>query len=125
MANDASEPAQTIAIKKALEEVGTAANEFYKLSARQPEENDPAVGGGELTVANTVLFAKTMNLLRAVRGPVDMLLAHFQNVSILRMFHVAFFANISSVWMCPTITSYLLAVFWPAVRFNISFRRLN
>lgn len=82
MADPATAPDE--AIKKALADVTTAADHYSKLSARSAGQNgvlrDGVNSAGELTVSHNDLFVKAMQLVRAVRGPVDMLFAHFEHV---------------------------------------------
>ncbi|KAI9792780.1 MAG: hypothetical protein M1816_001512 [Peltula sp. TS41687] len=65
-----------------MDQVSTAADEFYKLSsAQQSEGNQSAVAGGELTQANSALSMKIINLLHAVRGPAEMVFAQVENIT--------------------------------------------
>jgi len=80
-----SATAQDNAVKEALKDVTAAADQYYKLSAQSAGQNgvrrDGVNSAGELTVSHNQLFVKAMQLVRAIRGPVDMLFAHFENVS--------------------------------------------
>lgn len=77
--------AQDDAISKALEDVTAAADRYSKLSAQSVAQNgvvrDGVNSAGRLTVSHNQLFVKAMQLVRTIRGPVDMLFAHFENVS--------------------------------------------
>ena len=74
------------AIKKALKDVTTAADQYAKLSERSGGDNgvvrDGVNSAGELTVSHNELSVKALQLICAIRGPVDMLFAHFENVSL-------------------------------------------
>lgn len=79
MAHPATAPED--AIMKALADVTTAADQYSKLSAGQNGVlRDGVNSAGELTVSHNDLFVKSMQLVRAIRGPVDMLFAHFEHV---------------------------------------------
>lgn len=84
-----SATAQDDAIKEALKDVTGAADQYYKLSAQSAGQSgvlrDGVNSAGDLTVLHNQLFVKAMQLVRAIRGPVDMLFAHFENVSCITM----------------------------------------
>lgn len=80
---------QNEAIKGALKDVEAAADRYYKLSAQSAGANGVARDGvnsaGELTVSHNELFMKAMQLIRTIRGPVDMTFAHFENVRLAKL----------------------------------------
>ena len=82
MANTAESIAQQNApIQQALKETSALAQEYSKISSKYAD----ATGireSGEVSQAHTALFLQTAKLLRTVRGPVDMIYSHFENVRI-------------------------------------------
>ena len=82
-----SQPATTPddGIKKALVDVTAAADRYIKLSARSAGQagisRDGVHSAGELTVSHNELLMNATQLVRAIRGPVDMLFTHFEHES--------------------------------------------
>lgn len=70
---------QNTAIKQALEETNALAERYSKISSRHADTSiqEP----GEIGEVHTALSLQTAKLLRTVRGPVDMIFSHFENVS--------------------------------------------
>lgn len=80
MAKSAESVTQEIAgIEQALEDVRLAAIEYAQVSSKNAGKAG-MVEFGEVSNTHTALFLKTHNLLRAVRGPADMIWSHFENV---------------------------------------------
>lgn len=95
------------AIKKALEDVTAAADSFRKLSTQSAGQNGVARDGvnsaGELTVSHNEMFIKAMHLVRAIRGPVDMTFAHFENVSVAPFLSISIFSSLNGSHRPQTI----------------------
>ena len=67
-------------ITQALKDV-TAAVEKYTAIVPTNAENASVTEKAEVSDAQTAMFRETTKLLLAVRGPVDMIFSHFENVS--------------------------------------------
>lgn len=74
---------QNAAIKQALDETNALAEMYSKISSAHAGASGTQEPG-EIGKAHTALSLQTAKLLRTVRGPVDMVFSHFENVS----FHV-------------------------------------
>lgn len=69
------------ALRQALKDVSTAIDNYAE-KAIQNVGNKSAEASGEVSELHKALFLKTSSLARTVRGPVDMLISHFEDVSI-------------------------------------------
>jgi hypothetical protein len=82
MANTAEAIAQqNAAIQQALKETSALAEEYAKISSKYAGASG-IQESGEVSQAHTALSQQTAKLVRTVRGPVDMLFYHFENVRI-------------------------------------------
>jgi hypothetical protein len=74
--------AEIAALKHSLREVAAAINKYADLAVQNVENKD-VTASGSVSQSHKDLLLKTNNLLRTVRGPVDMVISHLENVSIL------------------------------------------
>lgn len=73
--------AQEIAsIKQLLSRVSAAVDTYAECAAKHVDGNS-ASAAGEVGEKHTALFMETSQLLRTVRGPLDMVFSNFENVS--------------------------------------------
>jgi len=72
--------AEIAALKHSLTEVTAAVNEYAELAVQNVGNKD-VMASGSVKQSHKDLFLKTNKLLRTVRGPVDMVTAHLENVS--------------------------------------------
>lgn len=70
---------QNAAIKQVLEETNALAEKYFKISSKHANGGiqEPA----DIGEVHTALSLQTAKLLRTIRGPVDMIFSHFENVS--------------------------------------------
>ena len=72
------------ALKRMLGRVGAAINKYAEIATRNVGKKN-MTGSGEISESHKALFLKTNKLLKTVRGPLDMAISHFENVSISRL----------------------------------------
>lgn len=70
-------------LKGMLSQVSTAIDHYAEIATKNVGARSIAQSG-EIAEAHTALFMETNKLLRGVRGPLDMVFTHFENVSPLR-----------------------------------------
>jgi hypothetical protein len=70
---------ENAAIQQALEEVRLAAEQHAQVSTKNAGKTG-ITESGEVSESHRELFLKSHKLMRAVRGPVDMIFSHFENV---------------------------------------------
>jgi hypothetical protein len=68
------------ALRQTLEKVNSALDSYAEIAARNVGDKSIAASG-EVSNAHTDLYLQTHGLLRAVRGPIDMVYSHVEAVS--------------------------------------------
>jgi hypothetical protein len=67
-------------IKQLLSRVGAAVDVYAEVATKDVGQKSSS-GPGEVSEKHTALFMETSQLLRTVRGPLDMVFSNFENVS--------------------------------------------
>ena len=73
--------AEIAALKHSLSEVTAAIDRYAEIAAQNVGNKDSAAAG-EVLESHRAMFLKTGKLLTTVRGPVDTVIANFENVGI-------------------------------------------
>lgn len=71
---------ENAAIQEALEDVTSAAKAYAQVSSANAS-NTGITESGKVTQSKRSLYLKSQRLVQAVRGPVDMIFCHAENVS--------------------------------------------
>jgi hypothetical protein len=70
------------ALRQTLSKVSSAIDSYAEIATRNVGDKSIAASG-EVNEAHTALYMEARELLTTVRGPVDMVFSHFENVSSL------------------------------------------